>query len=75
LEWWHLKQHQYPLLASIVLKVLATPATSAPSKKIFSVAGITIAKERARLDSANAGELIFLDDIIPAIKKLAWGFS
>jgi hypothetical protein len=69
LDWWHLKQQQYPLMASIALKVLAIPATSAPSERVFSVAGITIAKERSRLDAANAGELIFLHDIIPAIKR------
>jgi hypothetical protein len=32
LDWWHLKQQQYPLLASIACKVLAIPATSAPSE-------------------------------------------
>lgn len=67
LEWWRLKQEQYPLLAKIALKVLAIPATSAPSERVFSVAGITIAKERSRLATANAGELIFLHDIRPAI--------
>ena len=69
LEWWHLKQEQYPLLAKIALKELATsiPATSAPSERVFSVAGITIAKERSRLIAANAGELVFLHDIRPAM--------
>lgn len=61
--WWQLKQQQYPLLAGVALKVLAIPATSAPSERVFSVAGLTIAKERSRLDPANAGELIFLHDI------------
>jgi hypothetical protein len=37
---------QYPLLANIALRVLAIPATSAPSERVFSTAGITIAKER-----------------------------
>ncbi len=69
LDWWRLKQQQYPLLAGIALKVLAIPATSAPSERVFSVAGITIAKERSRLDPANAGELIFLHDVMPAIKR------
>lgn len=69
LDWWRLKQEQYPLLAGIALKVLAIPATSAPSERVFSVAGITIAKERSRLDPANAGELIFLHDVTPAIQR------
>jgi hypothetical protein len=56
-------------MASIALKVLAIPTLSALSERVFSVAGITIAKERSRLDTANEGELIFLHDIIPAIKR------
>jgi hypothetical protein len=42
LDWWRLKEQQYPLLAAIARKVLAIPATSAPSERVFSVAGITI---------------------------------
>jgi len=69
LDWWCLKQQQNPLLASIVMKVLAIPATSSPSERVFSVAGITIAKERSRLDPADAGELTFLHDFMPAIQS------
>jgi hypothetical protein len=65
LDWWYLKQQQYSLMAT---RVLAIPATSAPSG-VFSTAGITIAKERSRLDPHNAGELLFLHDALPAIKK------
>jgi hypothetical protein len=56
-------------MATIAMRVLAIPATSAPSERVFSTAGITIAKERSRLDPQNAGELIFLHDALPAIKK------
>jgi hypothetical protein len=69
LDWWRLKQQQYPLLAKLAYKLLAIPATSAPSERVFSVAGITIAKERARLNPENAGDLIFLHDATPAIKN------
>lgn len=56
-----------PLLAKIAYKLLAIPATSAPTERVFSVAGITIAKERAQLNPEHAGELIFLHDATPAI--------
>ncbi len=69
LDWWRLKQQQYPLLANIALRVLAIPTTSAPSERVFSTVGITIAKERSQLDPYNAGELIFLHDVLPAIQK------
>jgi hypothetical protein len=64
-----LKQQQYPLMATIATRVLAIPATCAPSERVFSTAGITIAKERSRLDPHIAGELIFLHNALPAIKK------
>lgn len=73
LEWWRVKQHQYPILSKIASKILAIPATSAPSERVFSVAGITIAKERSRLDPTNAGDLVFLHDALPAIQKYETG--
>ena len=61
LEWWQQKHQQYPILSSsVALKVLVTPTTCATSKGVFPVAGLTrIAKERSKLDAANAGELNF----------------
>jgi hypothetical protein len=35
LEWWRLKQQQYPLLAKVALRLLAIPSTMAPSEKYF----------------------------------------
>jgi len=69
LEWWRIKQQQFPLMAQIALRVLPIPATSAPSERVFSVAGITIAAERSRLCPETAGELVFLHDAGPALKK------
>jgi len=48
---------------------LVIPATSAPSERVFSVAGLTIAKAHLRLDPENAGEVIFLHDTAPALKR------
>ena len=50
-------------------RVLCIPATSAPSEHVYSVAGLTIAKDRARLASDTANELIFLHDALPGIQK------
>ncbi len=41
---------------------LCIPETSAPSEHDFSVAGLQIAKDSARLASDTANELIFLHD-------------
>jgi len=43
LEWWRLKQQQYPLSAKVALRLLAIPAILAPPERVFSIAGITIA--------------------------------
>jgi hypothetical protein len=57
------------MISKLALRVLCIPATSAPSERVFSVAGLTIAKDRARLAPQTANELIFLHDAIPALKR------
>ena len=69
LEWWKVKQHQFPLLAALAKKYLGVPATSAPSERVFSTAGLTIANLRTRLLPDTAAELVFLHDALPAIDK------
>jgi len=69
LQWWKLNQGRYKLLLEVALCLLCIPATSAPSERVFSVAGLTIAKDRARMAPQTANELIVLHDAIPAIRK------
>jgi hypothetical protein len=73
LEWWRANNNKFPVLASLAQKYLAIPATSAPSERVFSVAGLTIAKDRARLDPANANELVFLHEAGKALKRYEEG--
>jgi hypothetical protein len=53
----------------LAARLLCIPATSAPSEFVFSVVGLTIAKDRARLASETANELIFLHDALPGIQE------
>jgi hypothetical protein len=69
LDWWCIKQQQYPFLAKIAIRLLAIPATLAPSERLFSTAGITIAKERSRLSPTSVGELVFIHDAVPALER------
>jgi hypothetical protein len=51
------------------MKYLSIPATSAPSERVFSTAGLTIAKDRARLEASRANELVFLHESVPSLNK------
>ncbi|CAM9924202.1 unnamed protein product, partial [Sphacelaria rigidula] len=50
----------FPLLARVALRVLAIPASSVQSGRLFSVAGYTVTKKRACLPSDNVEPLVFL---------------
>ncbi len=69
LTWWKLNESKYKLIAVLAAQFLCISATSAPSEHVFSAAGLTIAKDRARLSPENANELVFLHDVEPAIKR------
>jgi hypothetical protein len=69
LAWWYTNQRKYKMLSQVAIRTLCIPATSAPSERVFSVAGLTIAKDRARLAPQTANELIFLHDAVPALQR------
>ena len=61
LSWWKLKESKYPILSSIARRILCVPATSAPSERLFSYAGLTISNHRNRLLPDNV--LIMLNSL------------
>ena len=69
LLWWKYNERKYKLLSILASQLLSIPATSAPSEIVFSVAGLTISKDRARLASDVANELVFLHDALPGVQK------
>jgi len=70
LLWWQEHEKKYPILSQVTKTLLCIPATSAPSERLFSSAGLTIANNRARLAGDNAARLIFLHDAIPLLDAL-----
>ena len=62
LDWWRFRATEFPRLSRMARKILAIPATSAPSERVFSVAGLTITKLRSRLRPDNASCLVFLKE-------------
>lgn len=49
LDYWKLKQSEYPIMAQIAWDYLAIPATSAPSERVFSQGSDLLSKKRNRM--------------------------
>ena len=70
LLWWKQNENLYPHLDVLARRVLSIRATSAPSERIFSSAGLTIANDRASLLPELAGSLVFLRDAWKLVEEL-----
>jgi hypothetical protein len=60
LQWWMMKAESLPILSRLARETLCVPATSAPSERLFSAAGLTIANDRSGLTPDNAADVVFL---------------
>ena len=54
--------YTYPRLSMPARTILPIPATSAPPKRIFSTAGLTVASKRSQLSPSNVNKIIFIYD-------------
>lgn len=62
LQWWKDNQHRFPNIALLARKILAIPATSASSERLFSSAGLVITEKRNRLNPNTVESIIFLKE-------------
>jgi hypothetical protein len=69
LTWWKNNERKYKLLSILAAGFLCIPATPTLSERVYSVAGLTVAKDRAKLAYDTANELIILHDALPGIQK------
>jgi len=60
LLWWKENHKVYPNIWELAQRVLAVPATSAPSERVFSSAANIVDKKRVRLDPDTVDLLIYL---------------
>lgn len=60
LAWWSAHASEFPYLAVLARRYLCVPATSVPSERVFSCAGVIVNKLRASLSPSNVDCLIFL---------------
>jgi zinc finger BED domain-containing protein 1 (E3 SUMO-protein ligase ZBED1) len=59
LDWWRKHHRNFPLLAEVARLVLAVPATSAPSERMWSEAGLVVRSKRATLSGENVAMIVF----------------
>lgn len=62
LQWWSHHAGVYPKLSALARKYLASPATSVPCERLFSLAGNIVEKKRAALTSENVERLVCLSN-------------
>ncbi|KAJ4946070.1 hypothetical protein JOQ06_023745 [Pogonophryne albipinna] len=62
LQWWSTHAGAHLQRSALARKHLATPATSVPCERLFSLAGNIVQKKRAALTSENVNKLVCLSD-------------
>ena len=61
LQWWKKQSLRLPNLAQLAKELLAVPATSVPSERVFSKAGELISAKRSRLGKETVDRILFLN--------------
>ena len=60
-DWWKNYAERYPRVAKLARCNLCRPATSVPSERVFSAAGLTVNRLRTRLTPEHVNMLIFMN--------------
>ena len=62
LAWWKSQKDTYPRLSLLARTILAIPATSAPSERVFSTAGLTVNAKRSSLAPSTVDKVVFIHE-------------
>lgn len=68
LKWWSSRKQIYPRLYEIVKRRLCVPATSVPSERVFSKAGLVLNSKRTRLTTSKVEKSFSFNLICKQIK-------
>jgi hypothetical protein len=60
LPYWRINRKKFPKMSQLAKKILAIPATSTPSERVFSTCGVILTDRRCRLSSTSLEMLLFL---------------
>lgn len=69
LDFWRDHQKLMPTLAAIAIQVYCIPATSTPSERNFSVAGLIVNSKRSQIHPDNVDKVIFLHNNYDYLKE------
>jgi hypothetical protein len=69
LAYWRQKRTLFPTFARMAQKFLAAPASSAPTERVFSIAGRIYEKKRNKLHPDNAANQLFIRGLYPYVMK------
>ena len=58
LLWWKANENSFPILSKLAKYVLAIPASSATSERIFSAGGLTVSHLRCQLDDDKVEDIL-----------------
>ena len=59
-QWWKRQTETFQKLSLLARGILSVPATSAPSERVFSIAGLVVQAKRSSLAPENVNEIIFV---------------
>lgn len=68
LGWWKIHEEHLPILAQIARKILAIPASSAKSERVFSTGGLVVSAKRGNLGPKKVEELIVIKQNLSKVK-------
>lgn len=71
LDYWKHYQHKYPNLSRFARKILAIPATSVASERLFSLAKRTVNSNRANLSETNAEFIVLVSCWMKELKEVS----
>nr|XP_055040804.1 E3 SUMO-protein ligase ZBED1-like [Misgurnus anguillicaudatus] len=69
MQWWSKHEGAHSEMAYLARRYLATPATSIPCERLFSLSGHVVQKKRAALSSENVNRLVCLSNWLSAKKE------
>jgi hypothetical protein len=72
LKWWKSQAEDLPLLAAVAKKILAIPATSASSERLFSSGGNVVTTQRTKLDPQLVEKLVFYHENWQKVEVKRW---